>query len=538
MTATRLLHEDEEIHQRRWVVLGAMCLILVLVVMSVSGLNVALPALQADLGASQTALQWIVDSYALVFAGLLLTAGAIGDRFGRKLALLGGLALFAVGALIGGIATTSAQVIAGRVVMGVGAAFIMPATLSIITVVFPPQERSRAIAIWAGFAGAGGAIGPIVSGALLEGFWWGSVLLVNLPVIAAVAVAVVVFAPRTRDDEARRLDPLGAVLSLVGISALVFGIIEGPEQGWADPVVVGAFVATAVLLGGFVSWERRHRHSMLPMSLFRDRRFSVGSGVITVVFSVMFGFFFLVAQYLQFVRGYSALYAGLATLPMAAAMVIFAPRSAGLAERFGLRAVVASGFGLIALGYGIFALTGSDTPYLQLAVAFFVVGAGIGCTTAPATGSIMSAVPLNRAGVGSAVNDTSRELGGALGIAVFGSLATSAYQASLDAGRLPPEAAAAAEDSVGAALGIAERIGGPQGAGFALEVGRSFTDAFTTAVGAAAVVAVLAAGVVLLVAPRRTPTRLPSPDAAGDAAPEGRTPAPVGRAEHAGVGGS
>ena len=239
----------------------------------------------------------------MVFAGLLLSAGAIGDRFGRRGALLGGLAVFGLGALLGGLGTDASQVIASRAVMGIGAAFIMPATLSIITSIFPPHERPRAIAIWAGFAGAGASIGPVVTGGLLEGFWWGSTLLVNVPVVFATLAVVWAFAPASRDDTHTPLDPVGALLSLIGLSSLIFGIIEGPDDGWTSGPVLAAFLLAGVVLAAFVAWERRSDHPMLPLSLFRDRRFSTGSGVITVSFFVMFGFFFLITQYLQFARG-------------------------------------------------------------------------------------------------------------------------------------------------------------------------------------------------------------------------------------------
>ena len=311
------LHEQPAIQARRWFLLGIMCLSLVLVVMSVSGLNTALPTMQRDLGATASELQWIVDAYAVVFAGLLLSAGAIGDRFGRRRALLGGLVVFGIGALLGGLAGDATQVIASRAVMGIGAAFVMPATLSLITSIFPPHERPRAIAVWAGFAGAGASIGPILTGGLLEGFWWGSTLLVNVPIVVAIIVAVRAFAPDSRDETGTPLDPVGALLSLVGLGTLIFAIIQGPEDGWTSTSVVAAFLTAAVTLSLFVVWERRSDHPMLPLTLFRDRRLSVGSGVITVAFFVMFGFFFLMTQYLQFGRGYSPLAAGLASLPLA-----------------------------------------------------------------------------------------------------------------------------------------------------------------------------------------------------------------------------
>ncbi|MGH8985991.1 MAG: MFS transporter [Acidimicrobiia bacterium] len=500
----RPLHEDPEIHARRWFLLGIMCLSLVLVVMSVSGLNVALPTMQRELGATASELQWIVDAYAVLFAGLLLTAGAIGDRFGRRGALLAGLGVFGVGGLIGGLATDASMVITGRVVMGIGAAFIMPATLSIITAIFPPGERARAIAVWAGFAGAGASIGPIVSGTLLEGFWWGSTLLVNVPIVAGIIVAVRMFAPDSRDDTRTPLDPVGALLSLVGLSSLIFGIIEGPEDGWTSGPVQAAFLLAGVTLALFVVWERRSEHPMLPLTLFRDRRFSTGSGVITVAFFVMFGFFFLSTQYLQFGRGYSALEAGLAGLPLALTFVAFSPRSAALAERIGAGRVMALGLLIVAGGFGLLTTLSPETPYLVIAGAFAILGAGMSITVAPATGEIMTSVPLSKAGVGSAVNDTTRELGGAFGIAIMGSIANTAYRSGIDLEgvQIPSGARAAAEESIGAASVVADGL--PNGGELTTQAAAAFTDAFTMANSIAVGIALAAAATVLAVSRRRS----------------------------------
>jgi len=491
------LHEQPAINSRRWFLLGIMCLSLVLVVMSVSGLNTALPTMQRDLDTSASELQWIVDAYAVLFAGLLLTAGALGDRFGRKRALVGGLLVFALSALLGGLATDATQVIASRALMGVGAAFIMPATLSIITSIFPPNERTRAIAIWAGFAGAGGSLGPILTGGLLEGFWWGSTLLVNVPIALAVVAAVWAFAPDSRDETHTPLDPAGALLSLVGLSTLIFGIIQGPEDGWTSVPVLAAFLTSAAGLGLFVWWERRSEHPMLPLDLFRDRRFSTGSAAITAAFFVMFGFFFLMTQYLQFGRGYSPLEAGLASLPLALTFVAVSPRSAALAERYGAHRVMAVGLGIVAGGFGLLTTLTTDTPYLVIAAAFAVLGAGMSITAAPATGEIMASVPLSKAGVGSAVNDTTRELGGALGIALLGSVANSAYRSSIDLGGLdlPAEAAHAAGESIGAASAVAGSL--PDGGAVSARAAEAFTDAFTLANGVAVAIAVAAAAAIL-----------------------------------------
>ena len=525
------LHEQPSIHARRWFLLAIMCLSLVLVVMSVSGLNTALPTMQRDLGASASELQWIVDAYAVVFAGLLLTAGAIGDRFGRRGALLAGLGVFGVGAFMGGLATNAGQVIASRAVMGIGAAFIMPATLSIITAIFPPHERARAIAIWAGFAGAGASIGPIVTGGLLEGFWWGSTLLVNVPIVIAIVAAVWAFAPASRDDTRTRLDPTGALLSLVGLSSLIFGIIQGPEDGWTSGTVLAAFLVANVTLTLFVLWERRSDHPMLPLTLFGDRRFSTGSGVITIAFFVMFGFFFLMTQYFQFGRGYSPLEAGLAGLPLALTFVVFSPRSAAMAERYGAARVMALGLAIVAAGFVVLSTLSTDTPYLVVGGAFALLGAGMSITVAPATGEIMTSVPLSKAGVGSAVNDTTRELGGALGIALMGSIANSAYRSNidLDGVRLPAGTRAVAEDSIGAADAVAGRI--PGGDALTAQAASAFTDAFTLVNSVSVGIAVAAAAAVLYVGRRRRHEPALE-DIQGDAAELGLelAPVPVGRA--------
>ncbi len=492
------LYAQPQVRERRWLLLGVLCLSLVMVVMAVSSLNVAIPTIQRELGASATTLQWIVDAYALVFAGLLLTAGALGDRFGRRKALLMGLAVFGAGALVSGLAGSASVIIVGRGIQGIGAALVMPATLSLITAIFPPEERQRAIAIWVGFAGAGAAIGPIVSGALLERFWWGSAFLVNVPVIIVTAVAVAMYSPESRDDAATPLDPRGALLSLTGLGALLFAIIEGPERGWTDPFVVTTFVAAAALITLFVLWERIAEHPMLPLKFFADRRFSVGSAVVTTSFFVMFGFFFLFSMYLQFARGYSPLDAGLATLPMAATFMIVSPRSAGLVERLGSGTTITVGFLIIAAGMGGLAFVGVGTPYLALVAIMILLATGMSVVAAPATTGIMSSVPLAKAGVGSAMNDTTREVGGALGIAVFGSIVNSGYRAAMDVGGLdlPAGAAEQATESAGAAGQVAAQLGGQGGATLVDRAATAFTDAMNVTATISMAMLVVAAVVV------------------------------------------
>ncbi|MDQ3306626.1 MAG: MFS transporter, partial [Actinomycetota bacterium] len=320
---------ESPVEDRRWLALAVLCLSLVLIVLDNTVLNVALPTLVRELGATTTQLQWMVDAYVIVFAGLLLTAGALGDRFGRRRSLQAGLMVFALASGLAALSSTSDQLIGARAVMGLGAAFVMPATLSIIISLFTdPKERARAIAIWAGMAGVGVALGPVVGGWLLEHFWWGSVFLINLPIVALALVSGRLLLPESSDPSHARLDVTGAVLSIAGIGALLWAIIEAPVKGWDDPLTIAAFVVAAVLVGGFVWWERRVEHPMLDVGFFADPRFSAASASIALVFFALFGSFFLFTQLLQFVLGYSALEAGLRLLPISLVMGIVSPISA------------------------------------------------------------------------------------------------------------------------------------------------------------------------------------------------------------------
>ena len=494
---------DPAIYERRWAILGVLCLSLVLVVVGNSSLNVALPTLQEDLGASSTQLQWIVDAYSIVFAGLLLPAGALGDRFGRKGALQFGLGVVGIAAFFGTISHSPNQLIATRALMGVGAAFVMPATLSILANVFPPGERARAIAIWAGFSGAGAAIGPVLSGFLLGHFWWGSVFLVNVPIVIVALVAGAILVPTSKDPNHGRLDPIGALLSVVSLVALLYAIIEAPVKGWGSVSTIVGFVAFAAFAVGFVMWEKRSSHPMLPMEFFKNRRFSVGATTITLTFFCMFGLFFVLTQYLQFVLGFSPLKSGLATLPLAAMLIIFAPRSAGFVARWGQARVQAFGLTFVSIGMLVIASLSPDSSYWLVALGLVVMGIGMACTTAPATNAIISSVPLSKSGVGSAVNDTTREVGGALGIAVLGSIVSSAYRATMSdqVAGLPAAAASVAKDSVGGAFNVAKDAG-PIGQHLNSVAATAFTDAMSTALVVSAGVALLTAGLVLVFFPR------------------------------------
>jgi EmrB/QacA subfamily drug resistance transporter len=447
-------------YERRWSALLVLCLSLVIIGMDNTILNVALPTLARDLGASVSELQWIVDAYILVFAGLLLTMGAVGDRFGRKLALNIGLVVFAAGSVASAFAGSAEVLIASRAAMGIGGALIMPATLSIITNVFPPHERGRAIGMWAGVAGMGIVLGPVIGGWLLEHFWWGSVFLVNVPIVAVAILAGWPLVPASRDPKATPLDTVGAGLSIVALAILVYGIIEAPENGWTAPLTLSAFAIAAILFLALVWWERRVEHPMLRMDFFRNPRFSAASAAITLVFFALFGSVFLLTQHLQFVLGYSPLQAGLRVLPVAT-VVVAAPLSARLVEVIGTKIVVAAGLFIVGAALTLLSTVDVQSGYGLVAASIAGLGTGMGFTMAPATESIMGSLPLAKAGVGSAMNDTTRQVGGALGVAVLGSILASSYGAAIQPALqgLPPQLAQGAGDSIGAAQMVAAQLG-------------------------------------------------------------------------------
>ncbi len=428
---------DSAAYDRRWWALGCLCLSLVLIVANNSSLNVNLPVLQRALGSSNSGLQWLVDAYSLVFAGLLLPAGALADRYGRKTALQLGLIVVGLASLTAMVCSTTSEVIVCRAVMGAGAAFIMPGTLSILTNIFPPQERGKAIAIWAGFAGFGGVLGLVASGFLLDRFYWGSAFFINVPIILLALGAGYFLVPNSKDPADTVLDPLGVVLVVSGLLVLLYGVIDGPDAGWMTPPILVSLLIGAALLVMFVMWELRTANPMLDVRLFRNRSFAVGSGTITLQYFALYGLFFIFAQYLELAKGYAPLKTAVAQLPIGLLMMVGAPMSARMVTRFGPRAVVGSGLLFTATGLGVLATAKPGTIIWVLVGAEILIGLGIGQTTAPSTTLIMSAVRTSKSGVGSAVNDVSRELGGALGIAVLGSVLNQAYRGKI-AARLPP----------------------------------------------------------------------------------------------------
>jgi EmrB/QacA subfamily drug resistance transporter len=452
--------EAERVDDRRWWTLGVLCLSLLIVFVGNSSLNVAIPTLSRDLHASTSQLQWVVAAYSLVFAGLLFTAGAIGDRFGRKGALQLGLAGFLAGVALASASTAMWQLIACRALMGACAAFIMPSTLSILVNVFPPEERTKAIAVWAGVTGAAGAIGPVASGWLLGHFWFGSVFLINVPIIVMALALGAFLVPKSKDPEQAELDLVGAGLSIVGISALVYGLIQAPDKGWSSTETTAAFVIGVVVIALFVVWESRVDQPMLDMSYFRNRAFSTATGGMILVFLSMFGVMFLVTQYFQLILGYSPLSAALRFVPMAPIMMIVSPLTPRIIARLGANRTVATGMALVSVGFVLLAFLAVDTSYLYVLLCVFFLMSGIALTMSPMTAAIMSAVPPRRAGAGSAMNDATRELGAALGVAVLGSVAASRYSAGIKGAvaQLAPADQAASRSSLGGALQTASRL--------------------------------------------------------------------------------
>jgi EmrB/QacA subfamily drug resistance transporter len=403
-------------------ILVMMCFALATVVSAVSSLNVALPDLARDTGAGPTELQWIVDAYALVFAGLLLPAGAIGDRLGRRRVLLTGLAVFGGGAALATIVSDPSVLIAIRAAMGLGAALIMPTTLSIITANFPPGERDRAVGAWAGVAGGSALLGLLVSGAVLEVASWSWVFGLSV-VLATIAFAGSLrVVPRHEGHEPKPLDPVGGALSALALSALVWAFIEGPQRGWSDSLVLGGFAGAALLGVAFVAWELRRPEPMLDPRLFRLRGFTTGSLSIFVQFFATFGLIFVLLQFLQLVLGYSPLEAGAALAPVALTVVATAPRVPRLVERVGVRPVGPTGLGLMAVGLFVLSSMDAGSSYWHLLAGALPLGLGMALAATPATTAIVESLPNDKQGVASAVNDAAREVGGALGIAVLGSV--------------------------------------------------------------------------------------------------------------------
>jgi EmrB/QacA subfamily drug resistance transporter len=499
----------EDVHSQRWVILVILCLCLAVTGIDNTILNVAVPSIVRGLGAKGSQLQWLIDAYTIVFAGLLLTMGTLGDKFGRKLAMSLGLIFFGGFSLLASLAQSSSQLIAARALMGLGGALIFPTTLSILTNTFDGSERAKAIGIWAGVSGVGVAIGPLLGGFLLEHFWWGSVFLINVPVCAAALIVGQFVLPNSRDPAAHKFDVLGALFSILGLAGVLFAIIEAPDKGWGSADVIAGFVAGFFCLGAFIWWELRTAHPMLELRFFRNPRFSAASSTIMLVYFALFGSTFLLTQYFQFVLGYSPLKSGAMTGAVAIGLIIAAPNAPRLVKLWGTKVVVV--LGLSTLATMLFCYTSGTLMSNTITgwLVRMVYGAGLGLVVAPCTESIMGSLPKERAGVGSAVNDTTRQVGGALGVAILGSVLAARYHSLVSgAAGVPGSVRASAHDSIGKAI---EATKGADAA-TAHQITTLAKESFLSGVRIAYISAALVVCCAIVVTAKWLPARAPSED--------------------------
>lgn len=541
MSPTPTMDEPAFLHQaaetavadprQRRMILIAMCTALVAVIASVSGLNVAQQQLAADLGATQSQLLWVINGYTIALAALLLPIGAIGDRFGRKQVLLGGLSVFAVANVLASIAGSPAQLIAFRVLGGIGAAMIMPVTLSVITSSFPEEDRGRAVGVWAGFAGAGGILGLLSSAVLVDNFTWPWLFVGPVAIAIAAAVLTTRFVPHSKEHQAGRFDVGGSILSALAVGGLVLGIHEGPEIGWTSAMAVFGLALGAAAAVGFVIWELRQDHPLLDLRVFKNRSLAAGSVGLLVTFAIIMGLFLVLVQFMQTVLGYSAIRGALGLMPMAVVMMPLSAVAPGLAQRFGLRVMLTAGNLSVAVGLALMAILGSaDGGYWPVLPGILVLGLGMGLSMSPGTTAITASLPEEKQGVASALNDTVREFGGAIGIALIGSILSAGYTSNVSAATrgLPTEAAAAVKQGIGGAFTVAPTLGA-NGPAVLESARRAFVDGWQLSLWIAAAIAIAAAAFTGVWIPRHQGAELtiddelfagtPSPEVALQATP-------------------
>ena len=506
-------------YARRWSALIVLCLSLLIVVMANTSLIVAAPDMTTDLGLSSSDLQWVVDGYTVPYAALMLVLGAIGDKYSRRGALVTGLVIFAGGSVMGSLVHETGLVIAARAVMGVGAAVVMPATLSLLVAIFPKRERARAITAWTATSGLAIAVGPLVAGWLLEDHAWGSTFLINVPIAVVAVVGALVLVPPSKAEKMGRIDYVGGLLSIVSVGSLVYAIIEGPHFGWGAGPVAAAVVA-AVGLPAFVAWELRHPHPMLDVRRFTQRSFSGSMTAVLFFFFGTYGAIYYATQFLQFVLGYSALETGVRLLPLAAAVSLGAAVTGRLTPKLGMKPMVVTGMAIGTVGVFLLTLVDKTSGYGDFLPMMLLLGFAIGLSVSPATDTIMGSFPENELGVGGGANDTALELGGSLGIAILGSLLGTTYKDKLTdlvGGHLPAAALDTAKDSVGGGLAVAQQIAktpsaGPQQAQALVD---AVHEAFAHGVARTSLVGgiIMAAGtlIVLAVLPGRRAARTPEP---------------------------
>jgi EmrB/QacA subfamily drug resistance transporter len=496
-------------YRHRWLGLIFIGFSLIVISLDNTVLNVAIPSISRTLGATASELQWMIDSYVLVFAALLLTMGSVGDRWGRKRALQAGLVLFCLGSVGAAMATSTGILIAMRAFLGIGGALIMPATLSIISATFPAKERPQAIAIWAAVFSLGVGIGPVVGGWLTQNFDWHAVFLVNIPVVAVALIGGQIFLGESKDMHAPKPDIPGVLLSITGLFALIYAIIEAGVVGWTEPNVIIAFVVAAILLGIFAWWENRAPNAMLPMVFFKNMAFTGANTALALLTFSLFGSTFFMSQYFQTVQRAGAFEGGLRVLPMAITLTFVATQSARVAARLGTKRTVALGIFVAAVGlFYLSQMIHVDTPYVVVMIGQIILGMGMGLAVSPATNSIMSSVPVDKAGIGSAMNDTTRQLGGALGIAVLGTLMYNVYIGGVDTlqsqlPNLPAEAHATIASSIQAAHIVADTLPAEVATVITTTADQAFVSGMNTAMLIGSVIMVLASLLVLLILPNQ-----------------------------------
>jgi EmrB/QacA subfamily drug resistance transporter len=500
--------DSHTVHRRRWVILGVLIISLTAIVLDNTILNIALKTIsepRTGLGASQSQLEWAINSYTLVFAGLLFTFGVLGDRIGRRRMLVIGMALFGLSSLICAYSHSPDQLIWARAAMGLGGAAVMPQTLSTVTNVFEPLERPRAIGIWASAVGVAIALGPIVGGLLLDHFWWGSVFLVNVPVTAIGIVAILALVPESRSPNPGRIDHLGVLLSIAGLVLVVYGIIEGGDTGsWLGLSTLGPIIAGIAAIAVFIWHEARSDHPSLDVRLFRDARLSSAAAAIALVFFAMGGVYFFIGFYTQNVRGFSPLHAGLLTIPLAAGSLLFSTRSARLVARFGAKAVCTTGLLVMSCALIGYHFLSTGTPVWLLELAFLVQGCGMGLVMPSATEGVMSVVPRERGGAGSAITNTSRQVAVALGVAVLGSVLGQVYRSRLTPYLtvLPARSRSGATVSIAQTQQLASQLG-PAGNRLLGAASSSFVEAMHVTSLIGAVIALAGAAAIAMWMPGR-----------------------------------
>jgi EmrB/QacA subfamily drug resistance transporter len=513
-TILKGLMDTQTIQRRRWVILGVVVVGLLAIVIDNTVLNVALktiasPAAKGGIDASQSELEWAINSYTLVFAGLLFTFGVIGDRIGRKRVLMAGLILFGLGSLFSAYSHSPDQLIAARAVMGLGGAAVMPQTLSIIANVFEPGERARAIGIWTSAVGIGVAIGPVLGGVLLTHFWWGSVFLINVPVTVIGVVASLFLIPESRNPAPGKIDFVGVLGSIVGLVLLVYGIVQGGDgESWVSLGVLGPALGGLAVLALFAWYEARIEHPSLDVRLFKNRSLSASVGSIALLFFGMGGVYFFSSFYLQNVRGYSPLETGLLAVPFALGQFVMSPRSASLVSRLGIRPVMVAGMLMNAVAIGGWAFLDQSSPIWIVAVMFFVQGSGLGLAVPAATATVMEGLPRERAGAGSALTNTARQVAVALSVAVLGSILSQVYRNSLDPtlSALPAAARNGAGSSITATQAVAAQLG-HAGQFLLAPANSAFVDAMRVTTGIAAALALVGVvGLLRWMPSRKRPT--------------------------------